>query len=297
MLQDVRYGWRQLRKSPVFTFTALLSLALGIGASVTMFSAFRAVFLRSVPYRNAEQIVEVEKQGHNGLTPADTVSDLEFLRRYAHFLQSAAGFGSFETATLSGIAEPADLWVRSVSQELFPLLGAKASLGRTFAASDFRPNAPSAVVLACEAWRKYFHGNPNIIGRTIFLNGQSYVVVGVMPKEFYFPKPGIQAWLADRSSVTDPSNTYTSIMGRLRQGVSLQQAKAELNSLTPAFLNRYPASERDFTLSLDRVATRAIEDYRSAFLLLLGATGFLVLLACLNVASLLLSRAAARKED
>ncbi len=297
MLQDLRYGWRQLRKSPVFTLTALLSLALGIGASVTMFSAFRAVFLRTVPYRNPDQIVEVEKQGHNGLTPADTISDLDFLRQYAHSLQSFAGFGFFETATLSGIDEPADLWVRSVSQELFPLLGSKALLGRVFVASDFRPDAPAAVVLAYDAWQKYFHGRPNTIGRTIFLNGQSYVVIGVMPKEFYFPKPGIQAWLADRTPVADPSNAYTSIVARLRPGVSLDQANAELNRLIPAFLNRYPASERDFTLSLDQVSTRAIEDYRSAFLLLLAATGFLVLLACLNVASLLLGRASARKNE
>lgn len=297
MLQDVRYGWRQLRKSPVFTLTALLSLALGIGASVTMFSAFRAVFLRSVPYRKAERIVEVEKQGHNGFTPGDTVSDLEFLRRYAHSFQSLAGYGFFETATLSGIAEPADWWVRSVSQGLFPLLGAKALLGRTFAAPDFRPDAPSTVVLAYDAWQKYFRSSANIIGRTIFLNEGTYVVIGVMPKEFYFPKPGIQAWLADRTPVADPSTTYTSIVARLRPGVSFAQASAELNRLTPALFHGDPVSERNIKLSLEQVATRATKDYRSAFLLLLGATGFLVLLSCLNVASLLLSRAAARKNE
>lgn len=297
MLQDLRYGWRQLRKSPVFTFTAVLSLALGIGASVTMFSAFRAVFLRSVPYRNPDQIVEIGKLGPAGSTPADTLDDLEFLRRYARSLESTASYGFFATATLSRIAEPADLWVRTVSQELFPLLGAKAFLGRTFAASDFRRDAPPAAVLAYDTWQKYFHGGSEIIGKTIFLDEQSYVVVGVMPKEFYFPRPGVQAWLADRTPVTDPSKAYTSIVARLRPGVSLRQARAELNRLTPAFLNQYSASRRNFKLVLEQVATRAIEDYRSAFLLLLGATGFLVLLSCLNVASLLLGRAAARKNE
>ncbi|MFZ0592265.1 MAG: ABC transporter permease [Bryobacteraceae bacterium] len=297
MLQDLRYGWRQLRKSPVFTFTALLSLGLGIGAAVTMFSAFRAVFLRSVPYRNPDRIVEISKIGRDGYTPAETIADLEFFRRYATSLQSAAGYGYFETATLSGIADPVDLWVRSVSRELFPLLGARAFLGRTFAASDFRSDAPEAVVLAYDTWQKYFQSNAEIIGRTIFLNEGSYVVRGVMPKEFYFPKAGIAAWLPDRTPVADPSTTYTAIVARLRPGVSLSQASAELNQLTPALLNAYPASKRNFKLALDQIATRDVEDYRAAFLLLEGATGFLVLLSCLNVASLLLGRAAARKNE
>lgn len=297
MLQDLRYGWRQLRKSPVFTVTAILSLGLGIGAAVTMFSAFRAVFLRSVPYRNPDRIVDISKTGDGGYTPAETIADLAFFRRYATSLQSAAGYGYFETATLSGIADPVDLWVRSVSRELFPLLGTKPFLGRTFVASDFRSDAPEAVVLAYDTWKKYFNGNAEIIGRTIFLNEQGYVVRGVMPKEFYFPKAGIAAWLPDRTPVSDPSTTYTAIVARLRPGVSLSHAGRELNLLTPALLSAYPASKRDFKLTLEQVATSDIEDYRDAFVLLLGATGFLVLLSCLNVASLLLGRAAARKNE
>jgi putative ABC transport system permease protein len=297
MLQDVRYGWRQLKNAPVFTVTALLSLALGIGASVTMFSAFRAVFLRSIPYRNPDRIVEISKMGHDAYTPAETVTDLEFLRRYAKSLQSLARYGFFETATLSGVAEPADLWVRRVSPELFPLLGTRAFLGRTFLASDFRRDASQTVVLAYDTWKKYFHATAKIIGQTIFLNERSYIVRGVMPKEFYFPKTRITAWLPERTPAADPSKAYTAIVARLRPGVSLAQASAELKQLTPTLFRTYPASERNFKLVVEQVATRDIDNYRAAFLLLLGATAFLVLLSCLNVASLLLARATARTNE
>ena len=297
MLQDVWYGWRQLRATPVFTLTALVSLGLGIGASVTMFSAFRAVFLRSLPYRNADRIVEVVKTGSHGYTPSNTMADLEVLRRHAQSFESTAGYGFFESATLSGVAEPADLWVRRVSQELFPLLGTKPLLGRTLLPSDFRLDASQAAVLAYNTWQKYFYRNIGMIGHSIRLNGQSYVAVGVMPREFYFPKAGTAVWLPERSAVTDPKNTYTAILARLRPGVSPDEARTELNHLASALLNTHPASERNFKLGLEEVATRDIEEYREAFLMLLGATGFLVLLSCLNVASLLLARASARQNE
>jgi putative ABC transport system permease protein len=297
MTQDLRYGLRQLRKTPVFTLTAVLSLGLGIGAAVTMFSAFRAVFLRSLPYRDADRIVEIEKLGSHGYTPANTMADLEFLRRYAHSLQSAAWYGFFKNVTLSGISDPADLWVRDVSPKLFPLLGASPLLGRTFIPSDFLPGAPQTVVLAYDTWLKYFHRDPAIIGHAIFLDDKSYFAIGVMPKDFYFPQRGMAAWLPGRLPSTDPRQAYLAIVARMRPGVSLDRARAELNQLAPALLRTYPPSARNFRLKLEEVATRDINDYRSAFLLLLGATGFLVLLSCLNVASLLLARAAARQNE
>ncbi len=296
MLQDLRYGWRQLRKTPVFTLTAVVSLGLGIGACVTMFSAFRAVFLRSPPYRNADRIVEIEKIGSHGYTPANTVADLEFLRRYARCFESAAGYGFFKSVTLSGVPEPADLWVRDVSRELFLLLGGTPLFGRTFLPSDFQPGAPQTVVLAYDAWQKYFHGDPGILSHPIFLNREGYLAIGVMPKDFYFPKAGTAAWLPDRTPVTDPRRPIA-IVARLRVGVSIHEARKQVNQLAPALLQRYSPSERNFRLTLEEVATRDIERYRAAFVLLLGAAGFLVLLSCLNVTSLLLARASARRNE
>ncbi len=295
--QDLRYGWRQLRKTPVFTLTAVLSLSLGIGASVTMFSAFRAVFLRSLPYRDADRIVEIGKTAQHGYTPALTVADLQFLRRYAPWFQSMASFGFFKTVTLSGVSEPADWWVRDVSKEFFPLLGSKPMLGRALLASDFRPNAPLATVLAYDAWERNFHGDPGILRRSIFLNGVSYVVIGVMPKGFSFPRAGTAAWLPNRTPVTDPMQTDVAILARLRPGISVGKARAKTSQLASALSRRYPASERNWGLGVDDVATRDVESYHTAFSLLLGAVGLLMLIACLNVASLLLARASARESE
>ena len=296
MLQDLRYSWRQMRKTPIFTLTAVLSLSLGIGASVTMFSAFRAVFLRAPAYRDASRIVEIKKTADHGYTPSNTMADLEFLRRHAQSFESSAGYGFFETATLSGISEPAGLWVRSVSKELFPLLDARPFLGRTFIPADFQPNAPLSVVLSFATWQRYFHGDRRIVGTSIFLNRQSCAVVGVMPREFYFPQAGIAAWMPDRTAITDPAAAYTAIVARLRPRISVAEARLELERLKP-LLNTYPASERNFGLTVEQVATRDVEEYRTAFLFLLGATGFLVLLACLNVASLQLARASSRRNE
>jgi putative ABC transport system permease protein len=296
-MQDLRFGWRQLRKTRVFTLTAVLSLGLGIGAAVTMFSAFRAVFLRSLPYRNADRIVTIDKLGSHGYTPASTLADLSFLRRYDLSLQSAAWYGFFKNVTLSGISNPADLWVRDVSLKFFSVFGARSILGRTFVPRDFRSGAPETVVLAYDAWQKYFHGDRGIVGQPVFLNGKSYLVIGVMPKDFDFPKVGTAAWLPGKLPESDPQQAYLAIVARLRPGISLDQARKELNRLTPDLLHTYPRSAQNFKLTMGQVALRDANYYRTAFLLLLGATGFLVLLSCLNVASLLLARAGARRHE
>ena len=303
-MRDLVYGLRRLRKSPVFTLTAVASLGLGIGAAVTMFSAFRSVFLRPLPYGKADQIVQIEKHGRRSDVSGTTLADLEFLRRHARSIESAAWSSGFESVTLSRVAEPVNLWVRGVSSELFPLLRSKPLLGRTLAESDFRPDAPPAVVLSYDTWRKYFHGDPQIIGRQIFLSEQfpkaaegAHSVVGVMPRGFYFPQVEIAAWLPNRTPITDPLRVGVNMVARLRPESSIEQARSEVNRLVPALEHGYPQSERGWTLSVDRFGAGAVAEYRGAFALLLAAAGFLVLIACLNVASLLLARASARATE
>lgn len=212
-------------------------------------------------------------------------------------LESTAWHGFFKSVTLSGVAEPADLWVRDVSPDLFSLLGAKPLLGRTLLPVDFQSGAPQAAVLAYDTWQKYFHADPGLIGQTIFLDKDNYVVVGVMPKDFYLLRTEIAAWLPDRTPVSDPLKKYVAIVARLRPGVSLDRARAELTQLSPDLLRRYPPSQRNLRLNMEALTAGDTKDYRTAFLLLLGATGFLVLLSCLNVASLLLARASARQNE
>ncbi len=303
-MRDVIYGGRQLRKSPAFTLTAVMSLGLGIGAAVTMFSAFRSVFLRPLPYGDANRIVQIEKHGRGGDRSAVTLADFEFLQRNARFFETVAWFSPFQTVALSRLAEPANLWVRSVSGELFPLLQSRPLLGRTLAASDFQPNAPPAIVLSYDTWRKHFHGDPQIIGRQILVSeqypkpGQTIdLVVGVMRKGFYFPQMGIAAWLPSRTRVSDPLRTGVNMVARLRPGTSLEQARSEINRLLGTLERRYPESKRGWTLSMDRFGARSVEEYRRAFTLLLAAAGFLVLIACLNVANLLLARGSARATE
>jgi predicted permease len=303
-MRDLLYAWRRLRESPVFTITAVVSLGLGIGAAVTMFSAFRSVFLRALPYREADRVVQVEKHGRGGDPGGVTLADFEFLRRNARSFETVAWFSYFEGVALSRIAEPANLWVRSVSRELFPLLESKPLLGRTLAESDFQPNALPAVVLSYDTWQKHFHGDPQVIGRQILFSeqypkaGQTVdLVVGVMPKEFYFPQVGIAAWLPERMPVSDPLRTGVNMVARLRRGSSIEQARPELNRLLPVLERSYPRTARGWTLSMDRFGARSIEEYRRAFVLLVAAAGFLVLIACLNVANLLLARASARTTE
>lgn len=303
-MRNLRYGLRQLRGNPVFTLAAVASLALGIGASVTMFSAFRAVFLRSLPYRDAGQIVRIEKHSTPGRSSGTTVADAQFLRRYAHSLQNVGWFSAFETATVTGGSEPVNLWVRSVSKNLFPLLGSKSLLGRTLAASDFEPDAVPRVVLSYDTWQKSFHGDIGIVGRSIFLSkeypassGKNTVVVGVMPPAFYFPQKGIAAWLPYPTPVTAPLRAGVNIVARLKPGVSIEQARSEIDGLDTALRQSYPPADRNWSLSLDSVGSLNSAEYRKAFNMLLAAAAFLVLIACLNVANLLLARASARETE
>jgi putative ABC transport system permease protein len=303
-VRNLRYGARQLRQNPVFTLAAVASLALGIGASVTMFSAFRAVFLRSLPYREPGQIALVQKQSSPGGTSGTTVADVQFLRQHAYSLRDVAWFSAFESATVTGGSEPVDLWVRSVSKNLFPLLGSKPLLGRTLASSDFEPGAVPKVVLSYDTWQKYFHADPNIVGRSIFLSEQypspsekNAVVIGVMPPEFYFPQKGIAAWLPYLTPVTDPFRTGVNIVARVGRGVSIEQARSEIKTLEPALQESYPPADRNWNLSLDSVGALNAAQYRKAFNMLLAAAAFLVLIACLNVANLLLARASARETE
>ncbi len=304
MLRDLRYGWRQLQKQRAFTLAAVISLALGIGATVTMFSAFRAVLLRPLPYRDGNRLVELQRHSIPGDTSGVTFADVEFLRKYAHSFEAIAWYSGLEITTLSRVSNPANLWMRSVSPGLFPLLESKPLLGRTLAPGDFKAAAPRTVVLSYEAWQKYFHGDPALIGKQIFLSQQypvssasNVTVAGVMPKQFFFPQIGILGWLPDRRVVTDPLHTGANAIGRLRAGFSVAQLHDELRRLTPAMQQNYPPSDRGWTLSAVNFAAHSVEGSRNALIMLMAAAAFLVLLSCLNVANLLLARASARSSE
>lgn len=296
-LRDVRYAVRILAKTPGFLAAAVLSVALGIGASTTMFSAFRAVFLRPLPYRDADRLVKVTKTGGDHRDRQVTVGDVLFWREHARSFQSLGTFGGFRMMTLTGVREPTNLIVHFVSAEIFSTLDSPALLGRTLGSGDFGPGMPPAAVLSYSAWQKQLGGDSKNIGREIMLDGRSYVVVGVMPEGFIFPWPGTSAWAPDETVITDPLQAGAEVIGRLRPGVSLESATAEIDRLRPGLALAYPRDRRNWRIELDEFATSETRDYRKAFLLLFGAVGLLALIGCLNVANLLLARSSARESE
>ncbi len=296
--QDLAYGVRQLKRTPGFTAIAILSLALGIGAAVTMFSAFRAVFLRALPFRDPEQVIEIGKIGAHDRGIGITLTDFRFLQKYARSFSQLAWSGYFESATLSGGIDPANLFVRHVSRGLFPLLGTRPLLGRTLDPSDFASNSPAVAVISYRAWQKNLNFDSHVIGRQMFIDGHSTVIAGVMPKEFEMPVPGVDVWLPGREPQGGPLQGWLGdIVGRLRPGVTIEQARDELSRLLPSLARQYPPSEREMHWSIENLGTGDAKEYRSAFLFLLAAVGCLLLIACLNVANLLLSRASGREAE
>ena len=296
--QDLTYGIRQLKQTPAFTAVAILSLALGIGAAVTMFSAFRVVFLRSLPFRDPEQVVEIGKIGAHDRGIGTTLTDFRFLQKYARSFSQLAWSGYFESETLSGGIDPVNLFVRHVSRGLFPLLGSRPLMGRTLMPSDFASDSPPVALISYRAWRKDLNFDSHVIGRHVFFDNLAFTIAGVMPKEFEMPVPGVDAWLPGREPQGDLSQGWLgSIVGRLRPGVSVEQVRGELGRLLPALAKQYPATEREMHWNIENLGTGDVKEYRRAFVLLLAAVGCLLLIACLNVANLLLSRASGREAE
>ena len=262
-----------------------------------MFSAFRAVFLRPLPYRNPNQLVVLGKQYSHNREGGMNLADLELIRTSSQSFSELASFSSFETQTMSGGIEPTNLWTRHVSANLFTLLGAKPLLGRVLGSGDVEQDSSAGVVLSYSAWQKNFHQNSHVVGLHIFFDGISYQIVGVMPRDFNFPQAGTGAWLPASGLIGDPRTKDVEVIARLVPGITSPQARHSLEQLTPAMQANDPASGRDWKPTLEKISGRDSTEYRNVFELLLAAVGLLLLIACLNVATLLLSRSAAREPE
>ena len=312
--QDLRFALRILRKSPAFTAVAILTLALGIGANTAIFSIVNAVLLRPLPFKDSARLVLL----HEGLPkigfPKMSFSppDLAVFAREQR-LFSELGFFLNERMDISGQGEPDRVTVTRVSANLLPMLGAEPMLGRAFAPEEDAPGHPVAI-LSYALWQSRYGGNPKILGQQIELDRRPYVVIGVMPRRFVFPLPGLgnngsPAGLWVPRAVTpvelrDWGGLYlTSVVARLPVGVTLNQTQAQLDSLAPTILANYPAEIRNAIpgLTLDISASpfheEAVGSVRARLLLLMAAVAFVLLIACANIATLLLSRAASRQKE
>ena len=309
ILQDLRYGFRGLRKSPGFTAVAVLVLALGIGANTAIFTVVNAVLLRPLPFDHPEQLMQLYHVPPQTSFPGMTtfsLSPANFLdwEKASHSFEamSAYGFGGY---TLTGSGRPEAVRVIRTSKGFFAVLHGQPLLGRVFLDSEDQPGQDHEVVLNYDFWRTHFGANPSIVGHTIQLNGEPFTVVGVMPEGFQFPifsdptyspqmwKP--MGWTAAERAVRDNHN-YLAI-GRLRPGITLDQARAELNTIADQLARQYPKDDKGWGATAIPVRQDLVVDVRPALLILLGAVALVLLIACANVANLVLAKTLSRRKE
>jgi len=298
MLQDLRYAVRTLAKSPGFTLVAVLTLALGIGANTAIFSVFYGVLLRPLPYAEPDRIVGLAQTYASGRGPRNvTYMQFQFLERNNQVFESLAGAASVGFNFSTG-AQTDRVYGLRVSKDYFRVLGVAPALGRTFFADEDQPNGPSAVIVSHGLWQRRFGGDSGVIGRTILLDGTPTTVAGVMPPNFQSPN-GAEAWSTlAQVGRTVGGGSNVSVIGRLRAGLNIAQASATMTLLTDPFRSEFSRSvSQDITLALDPYRAQITSDLRTPVAVLLGAIAFVLLIACANVASLTLGRAAAREHE
>jgi predicted permease len=295
---DVRYAFRRLAKSPGFSTTAILTLALGIGATTAIFSAAFALLLRSLPFQHADSIVGIYET-HPQIVGGAEVNFLDYQdwRAQQRSFEQLAAYSGSSSDTMSLVMQDHGEQVHTVlaSSNLFSLLGVTPLLGRTFVERDDTPNANHVVVLSNEAWRRYFAGDRSVLGRSIDLNSVSYTVIGVLPRGGAYPSTG-EFWmplsLMDKDSQTRRVGHTLDVLGRLKPGVDLAEARADMRTIAGRLARVYPATNRNIGVLLTPLRQQLVGSLRPAILTLLGCVVLVLCIACTNVANLLLVRAA-----
>ena len=304
--QDVRYGWRTLMKTPGFTLVALLTLALGIGANTALFSVINAVLLRPLPFAAPERLVAVrstdQRTSTNGF--ASTWPDFVDWRAQQTTFEGLAAYSN-RSFTLTGMGEAARLNGALITSNLFTLLGTSPQLGRQFTPEEEQPGA-HAVLLSHGLWQSRFSGDPQIAGRTLLLGGVSYTIVGVMPQGFRFPVTGEAAELWISMGIegegrvprfVQRGNHWIDVIGRLKPGVTLAQAQADLGRIGEQLSKQYPDTNNSVGVATIPLMKFVVGNVSAALWTLFAAVGCVLLIACANVANLALARAATRQRE
>ena len=307
LISDIRYGVRSLLGRPAFTLISVVTLALGIGASTAIFSVVHAVLLRSLPYGNADQLVMVwENNQRRGPQQQNVINLGNFFdwKEQNHVFDDMAAFIDRD-AKLTSDGEPAEISTQIVTPNFFSVLGVNPIMGRTFAPDEGKAGQPGVVVLSYGLWQRRF-GGQNVIGRRLTVNNADATVIGVLPSDFTLH-------IAKRSATTKPpemwrpwqitdnlrqrQGRFASAVGRLKPGVTLQQAQAEMTTIATRLSQQYPEFDTNWGVLLVPLRAQFSGEIRKPLLILLGAVGFVLLIACTNVANLLLARGVSRQKE
>src|SRR5579864_7317385 len=313
LARDLRYAFRALAKSPGFTVAAILSLAIGIGANTAIFSITSALLLRPLPYRDSDRLVIMWNTSPGlGITRDwfSTAQYFDIKNNHHGFEQVAIAIGG--SYNLTGDGDPERVGVTRVSHELLPMLGAKAYLGRLFTAEDDKTGSPTVAILTYGMWARRYDSEPKMVGRQIIINSHLYQVVGVLPRTFTLPRevlPTLEG--TDQSDVLIPmrfppnpeedrGHEDYNIVGKLRPGISLEQVRAEMDTITARLRQAHPEvypPNGKLTFIVLPLLEQVVGNVRHTLWLLLAAVGCVLLIACANVANLMLSRALARQRE
>ena len=307
LLQDIRFGLRMLLKSPSVSIVATIALALGIGANTAIFSVVNAVLLRPLPFPDADSLVSIfETDTQRGLQRGShSYPNFMDLRAQNTMLERVASYHGADYI-MTGRGEPARLQGLVTTSDLFPLLGVAPMLGRTFHPDEDKPSESRVVIISHALFQKRFNSDPSILNQAITLEGRSFTVIGVMPPSFEFPiqNDPVELWttIAGDASGSSPVTGqrgahFLQVIGRLKPGVRPEQAQAELTAIAARLEQAYPDTNTHKSVRLDSALTALVGDVRPALLIMLGAVACVLLIACANVANLLLARATGRHKE
>jgi putative ABC transport system permease protein len=303
VLQDIRYSLRQLRKSSGFTAVAVVTLALGIGANTAIFSVVNGVLLRPLRFKDPDRIVRVwhvpPAKSFPGMTTF-SVSAANYLdwERQNHVFEGMAIY-TFHGFTLTGTDKPEQVDACAATSGFFSTLGVQPMLGRAFTPEEDQPGRSNVVVLSHRLWQEHFGSNPGIVGHDVKLDGQSYLVAGVMPASFQFPDFAQMwtpmAWTDKEKAVRGEHHSV--VIARLKPGIDLKQAQAEMNTISSRLEQQYPEDDKGWGALVVPLHEDMVSDVKPALLVLLGAVGFVLLIASVNVANLALARTFSRQKE
>jgi len=303
LLQDFSYSARTLSKHPGFVITITLILALGIGANSTIFSVVNAVLIRPLPYKGSDRIVMIWETNQTQGVPRSIVSPANFIdwKEQNNVFEHLAAL-RFWYYTVTGLGEPERYQGARVSADFFPLLGVRPEIGRNFGPEEEQVGRDHVVILTHAFWQRHFGSDRNIVGRVLTIDGEPFSIIGVLPASFRFIRvlnAELEFWMPisfTPQQLTREDRSIT-VYGRLKQGVSLAQAQAEMDGIARRLEQQYPKTNSGWTAQVNNLQEQSTRPFRSTLLILMVVVGFVLLIACANVVNLLLTRATTRQKD